>query len=348
MTADIEEKEEIVKFVEKDEDLLGSSSEHEAEPEKGEVCEEGNAAEAKVEEEATAEVNTEEDAATDAKVEAEEEAAAEVNIEEEDAPTEAKVEAAKEEDVPTDAKVEADEEEAATDAKVETDKEDAVLKDLGPVEADITEIAEPAAAEVSADIVTQTPESPEPTPVDETNVEPAKTELPAETTIQTPESPKPASVVEGKKVEEETKEQTRLKKLEEARKKIERLKNKKNINNQQSKESTPIVEDASNKPDTTEFNSTNGNDKLIELNKIITNLNNTIRDKDAEILKLKNELNKEKQLNKDLQLQAQNTNTGGSSPLTISYEPVDFNKWKNYTIDMSEWRSIGSGPIVQF
>ena len=41
MTADIEEKEEIVKFVEKDEDLLGSSSEHEAEPEKGEVCEEG-------------------------------------------------------------------------------------------------------------------------------------------------------------------------------------------------------------------------------------------------------------------------------------------------------------------
>jgi len=339
MTADIEEKEEIVKFVEKDEDLLGSSSEHEAEPEKEEVEEEGDAAEAKVEEEAAAEVNIEENAATDAKVEA---------AEEEDVPTEAKVEAAEEEDVPTDAKVEADEEEAATDAKVEADKEDAVLKDLGPVEADITEIAEPAAAEVSADIVTQTPESPEPTPVDETNVEPAKTELPAETTIQTPESPKPASVVEGKKVEEETKEQTRLKKLEEARKKIERLKNKKNINNQQSKESTPIVEDASNKPDTTEFNSTNGNDKLIELNKIITNLNNTIRDKDAEILKLKNELNKEKQLNKDLQLQAQNTNTGGSSPLTISYEPVDFNKWKNYTIDMSEWRSIGSGPIVQF
>ena len=326
MTADIEEKEEIVKFVEKDEDLLGSSSEHEAEPEKEEVEEEGDAAEAKVEEEAAAEVNIEENAATDAKVEADEE---------EDVPTEAKVEAAEEEDVPT-------------DAKVEADKEDAVLKDLGPVEADITEIAEPAAAEVSADIVTQTPESPEPTPVDETNVEPAKTELPAETTIQTPESPKPASVVEGKKVEEETKEQTRLKKLEEARKKIERLKNKKNINNQQSKESTPIVEDASNKPDTTEFNSTNGNDKLIELNKIITNLNNTIRDKDAEILKLKNELNKEKQLNKDLQLQAQNTNTGGSSPLTISYEPVDFNKWKNYTIDMSEWRSIGSGPIVQF
>jgi len=326
MTADIEEKEEIVKFVEKDEDLLGSSSEQEAEPEKGEVGEEGDAAEAKVEEEATAEVN----------------------IEEVDAPTEAKVEADEEEDVPTDAKVEADEEEAATDAKVEADKEDAVLKDLGPVEADITEIAEPAAAEVSADIITQTPESPEPTPVDETNVEPAKTELPAETTIQTPESPKPASVVEEKKVEEETKEQTRLKKLEEARKKIERLKNKKNINNQQSKESTPIVEDASNKPDTTEFNSTNGNDKLIELNKIITNLNNTIRDKDAEILKLKNELNKEKQLNKDLQLQAQNTNTGGSSPLTVSYEPVDFNKWKNYTIDMSEWRSIGSGPIVQF
>ena len=339
MTADIEEKEEIVKFVEKDEDLLGSSSEHEAEPEKEEVEEEGDAAEAKVEEEAAAEVNIEENAATDAKVEADEE---------EDVPTEAKVEAAEEEDVPTDAKVEADEEEAATDAKVEADKEDAVLKDLGPVEADITEIAEPAAAEVSADIVTQTPESPEPTPVDETNVEPAKTELPAETTIQTPESPKPASVVEGKKVEEETKEQTRLKKLEEARKKIERLKNKKNINNQQSKESTPIVEDASNKPDTTEFNSTNGNDKLIELNKIITNLNNTIRDKDAEILKLKNELNKEKQLNKDLQLQAQNTNTGGSSPLTVSYEPVDFNKWKNYTIDMSEWRSIGSGPIVQF
>ena len=339
MTADIEEKEEIVKFVEKDEDLLGSSSEHEAEPEKEEVEEEGDAAEAKVEEEAAAEVNIEENAATDAKVEA---------AEEEDVPTEAKVEAAEEEDVPTDAKVEADEEEAATDAKVEADKEDAVLKDLGPVEADITEIAEPAAAEVSADIVTQTPESPEPTPVDETNVEPAKTELPAETTIQTPESPKPASVVEGKKVEEETKEQTRLKKLEEARKKIERLKNKKNINNQQSKESTPIVEDASNKPDTTEFNSTNGNDKLIELNKIITNLNNTIRDKDAEILKLKNELNKEKQLNKDLQLQAQNTNTGGSSPLTVSYEPVDFNKWKNYTIDMSEWRSIGSGPIVQF
>ena len=312
MTADIEEKEEIVKFVEKDEDLLGSSSEHEAEPEKGEVCEEGDAAEAKVEEEATAEVNTEEDAAT-----------------------EAKVEAAKEEDVPT-------------DAKVEADKEDAVLKDLGPVEADITEIAEPAAVEVPADIITQTPESPEPTPVDETDVEPAQTELPAETTIQTPESPKPAPAVEEKKVEEETKEQTRLKKLEEARKKIERLKNKKNINNQQSKESTPIVEDASNKPDTTEFNSTNGNDKLIELNKIITKLNNTIRDKDAEILKLKNELNKEKQLNKDLQLQAQNTNIGGSSPLTVSYEPVDFNKWKNYTIDMSEWRSIGSGPIVQF
>lgn len=340
MTADIEEKEEIVKFVEKDEDLLGSSSEHEAEPEKEEVEEEGDAAEAKVEEEATAEVNIEEvDAPTEAKVEADEE---------EDVPTEAKVEAAEEEDVPTDAKVEADEEEAATDAKVEADKEDAVLKDLGPVEADITEIAEPAAVEVPADIITQTPESPEPTPVDESDVEPAQTELPAETTIQTPESPKPASVVEGKKVEEETKEQTRLKKLEEARKKIERLKNKKNINNQQSKESTPIVEDASNKPDTTEFNSTNGNDKLIELNKIITNLNNTIRDKDAEILKLKNELNKEKQLNKDLQLQAQNTNTGGSSPLTVSYEPVDFNKWKNYTIDMSEWRSIGSGPIVQF
>ncbi|KAF0266837.1 hypothetical protein FOG48_04022 [Hanseniaspora uvarum] len=298
MTADIEEKEEIVKFVEKDEDLLGSSSEHEAEPEKEEVEEEGDAAEAKVEEEAAAEVNIEEN--------------------------------------------------AATDAKVEADKEDAVLKDLGPVEADITEIAEPAAAEISADIITQTPESPEPTPVDETDVEPAQTELPAETTIQTPESPKPAPAVEEKKVEEETKEQTRLKKLEEARKKIERLKNKKNINNQQSKESTPIVEDASNKPDTTEFNSTNGNDKLIELNKIITNLNNTIRDKDAEILKLKNELNKEKQLNKDLQLQAQNTNTGGSSPLTVSYEPVDFNKWKNYTIDMSEWRSIGSGPIVQF
>lgn len=298
MTADIEEKEEIVKFVEKDEDLLGSSSEHEAEPEKEEVEEEGDAAEAKVEEEAAAEVNIEEN--------------------------------------------------AATDAKVEADKEDAVLKDLGPVEADITEIAEPAAAEISADIITQTPESPEPTPVDETDVEPAQTELPAETTIQTPETSKPAPVVEEKKVEEETKEQTRLKKLEEARKKIERLKNKKNINNQQSKESTPIVEDASNKPDTTEFNSTNGNDKLIELNKIITNLNNTIRDKDAEILKLKNELNKEKQLNKDLQLQAQNTNTGGSSPLTVSYEPVDFNKWKNYTIDMSEWRSIGSGPIVQF
>jgi hypothetical protein len=332
MTADIEEKEEIIKFVEKDEDLLGSSSEQEAEPEKEEVGEEGDAAEAKVEEEATAEVNTEEDAATDAKVEAEEEAAAEVNIEEEAA---------------TDAKVEA-EEEAATDAKVEADKEDAILKDLGPVEADITEIAEPATAEVPADIITQTPESPEPTPVDETDVEPAQTELPAETTIQTPESPKPAPVVEEKKVEEETKEQTRLKKLEEARKKIERLKNKKNINNQQSKESTLIVEDASNKPDTTEFNSTNGNDKLIELNKIITNLNNTIRDKDAEILKLKNELNKEKQLNKDLQLQAQNTNIGGSSPLTVSYEPVDFNKWKNYTIDMSEWRSIGSGPIVQF
>lgn len=312
MTADIEEKEEIVKFVEKDEDLLGSSSEHEAGPEKEEVEEEGDAAEAKVEEEAAAEVNIEENAATDAKVEA-----------------------AEEEDVPT-------------DAKVEADKEDAVLKDLGPVEADITEIAEPAAAEVSADIISQTPESPEPTPVDETDVEPAQTELPAETTIQTPETPKPAPVVEEKKVEEETKEQTRLKKLEEARKKIERLKNKKNINNQQSKESTPIVEDASNKPDTTEFNSTNGNDKLIELNKIITNLNNTIRDKDAEILKLKNELNKEKQLNKDLQLQAQNTNTGGSSPLTVSYEPVDFNKWKNYTIDMSEWRSIGSGPIVQF
>ncbi|OEJ88749.1 hypothetical protein AWRI3580_g1898 [Hanseniaspora uvarum] len=339
MTADIEEKEEIVKFVEKDEDLLGSSSEHEAEPEKEEVEEEGDAAEAKVEEEAAAEVNIEENAATDAKVEADEE---------EDVPTEAKVEAAEEEDVPTDAKVEADEEEAATDAKVEADKEDAVLKDLGPVEADITEIAEPAAAEISADIITQTPESPEPTPVDETDVEPAQTELPAETTIQTPETSKPAPVVEEKKFEEETKEQTRLKKLEEARKKIERLKNKKNINNQQSKESTPIVEDASNKPDTTEFNSTNGNDKLIELNKIITNLNNTIRDKDAEILKLKNELNKEKQLNKDLQLQAQNTNTGGSSPLTISYEPVDFNKWKNYTIDMSEWRSIGSGPIVQF
>lgn len=298
MTADIEEKEEIVKFVEKDEDLLGSSSEHEAGPEKEEVEEEGDAAEAKVEEEAAAEVNIEEN--------------------------------------------------AATDAKVEADKEDAVLKDLGPVEADITEIAEPAAAEVSADIISQTPESPEPTPVDETDVEPAQTELPAETTIQTPETPKPAPVVEEKKVEEETKEQTRLKKLEEARKKIERLKNKKNINNQQSKESTPIVEDASNKPDTTEFNSTNGNDKLIELNKIITNLNNTIRDKDAEILKLKNELNKEKQLNKDLQLQAQNTNNGGSSPLTVSYEPVDFNKWKNYTIDMSEWRSIGSGPIVQF
>ncbi|KAF0277505.1 hypothetical protein FOG50_01660 [Hanseniaspora uvarum] len=298
MTADIEEKEEIVKFVEKDEDLLGSSSEHEAEPEKEEVEEEGDAAEAKVEEEAAAEVNIEEN--------------------------------------------------AATDAKVEADKEDAVLKDLGPVEADITEIAEPAAAEISADIITQTPESPEPTPVDETDVEPAQTELPAETTIQTPETSKPAPVVEEKKFEEETKEQTRLKKLEEARKKIERLKNKKNINNQQSKESTPIVEDASNKPDTTEFNSTNGNDKLIELNKIITNLNNTIRDKDAEILKLKNELNKEKQLNKDLQLQAQNTNTGGSSPLTVSYEPVDFNKWKNYTIDMSEWRSIGSGPIVQF
>lgn len=298
MTADIEEKEEIVKFVEKDEDLLGSSSEHEAEPEKEEVEEEGDAAEAKVEEEAAAEVNIEEN--------------------------------------------------AATDAKVEADKEDAVLKDLGPVEADITEIAEPAAAEVSADIISQTPESPEPTPVDETDVEPAQTELPAETTIQTPETSKPAPVVEEKKFEEETKEQTRLKKLEEARKKIERLKNKKNINNQQSKESTPIVEDASNKPDTTEFNSTNGNDKLIELNKIITNLNNTIRDKDAEILKLKNELNKEKQLNKDLQLQAQNTNNGGSSPLTVSYEPVDFNKWKNYTIDMSEWRSIGSGPIVQF
>ncbi|GMM42521.1 hypothetical protein DAHU10_034310 [Hanseniaspora uvarum] len=312
MTADIEEKEEIVKFVEKDEDLLGSSSEHEAEPEKEEVEEEGDAAEAKVKEEAAAEVNIEENAATDAKIEA-----------------------AEEEDVPT-------------DAKVEADKEDAVLKDLGPVEADITEIAEPAAAEVSADIISQTPESPEPTPVDETDVEPAQTELPAETTIQTPETPKPAPVVEEKKVEEETKEQTRLKKLEEARKKIERLKNKKNINNQQSKESTPIVEDASNKPDTTEFNSTNGNDKLIELNKIITNLNNTIRDKDAEILKLKNELNKEKQLNKDLQLQAQNTNNGGSSPLTVSYEPVDFNKWKNYTIDMSEWRSIGSGPIVQF
>ncbi|KAF0273883.1 hypothetical protein FOG51_01454 [Hanseniaspora uvarum] len=339
MTADIEEKEEIVKFVEKDENLLGSSSEHEAEPEKEEVEEEGDAAEAKVEEEAAAEVNIEENAATDAKVEA---------AEEEDVPTEAKVEAAEEEDVPTDAKVEADEEEAATDAKVEADKEDAVLKDLGPVEADITEIAEPAAAEISADIITQTPESPEPTPVDETDVEPAQTELPAETTIQTPETSKPAPVVEEKKFEEETKEQTRLKKLEEARKKIERLKNKKNINNQQSKESTPIVEDASNKPDTTEFNSTNGNDKLIELNKIITNLNNTIRDKDAEILKLKNELNKEKQLNKDLQLQAQNTNTGGSSPLTVSYEPVDFNKWKNYTIDMSEWRSIGSGPIVQF
>jgi len=60
MTADIEEKEEIVKFVEKDEDLLGSSSEQEAEPEKGEVGEEGDAAEAKVEEEATAEVNIEE------------------------------------------------------------------------------------------------------------------------------------------------------------------------------------------------------------------------------------------------------------------------------------------------
>lgn len=236
----------------------------------------------------------------------------------------------KEEEQPT---VEAeDKEEPKTEEVVDTNDNEEVPKE--PV-ADVAEVVEP-------------------TPVNEPELEPVQPEFVEETTPQAPESPEPTPVaeppvVEEKKAEEESKDQTRLKKLEEARKKIERLKNKKNINNQQSKESTPVVEETISKVASAEKSPTIGNDKVIELNRIITSLNNTIKDKDAEILKLKAELTKERQLNKDLtKQQTQNTTSISMSPLTVSYEPVDFNKWKNYTIDMSEWRSIGSGPIVQF
>lgn len=169
-----------------------------------------------------------------------------------------------------------------------------------------------------------------------------------ETNNESPKLAEPVEADEEKKTEEQTKEQVRLKKLEEARKKIERLKNKKNINHQQSKDATPLKEDSLNKEEMLEGAINIEDDKIAELKNVIANLNQTIKEKDSEIVKLKAELIKEKQLNKDLQTQIKTPdNTNINSPLE-SYETIDFNKWKNYKIDMSEWRSIGSGPIVQF
>lgn len=167
-------------------------------------------------------------------------------------------------------------------------------------------------------------------------------------TPKSPELDEPAEVIEEQKTEEQTKEQARLKKLEEARKKIERLKNKKNINSSQSKESTPLKEDNLNKSESDEGKIITEDDKLPELQNAIANLNNIIKEKDSEIVKLKAELIKEKQLNKDLQSQIKTPSSTYVNPQSVSYETIDFNKWKNYKIDMSEWRSIGSGPIVQF
>ena len=165
----------------------------------------------------------------------------------------------------------------------------------------------------------------------------------------------------------DTKEQIRLKKLEEARKKIERLKNKKkqNANKATSIEitepstdinvanTTPINENTneatpssiiSPTPQIITRDSTSDNDtKINELNNTIERLNKIIEEKDNEIKSLKIQLAKQQQQ----QIQ----------PITASpyvpqvqeqYPEINFNDWKNYTLDMSAWRSIGSGPIVQF
>lgn len=181
-------------------------------------------------------------------------------------------------------------------------------------------------------------------PANETKLE----TIPAEQVEVNTETPKTVEPFEEEKTEEQTKEQARLKKLEEARKKIERLKNKKNINSQQSKDSTPVKEDSPIKNVVPEVKVNTEDDKIAELQNVIANLNQTIKEKDSEIVKLKAELIKEKQINKDLQSQIKSPSSAHINPPSVSYETIDFDKWKNYKIDMSEWRSIGSGPIVQF
>lgn len=190
-------------------------------------------------------------------------------------------------------------------------------------------------------------------PANETELEPIPAEQ-VEANTETPKSVEPeepvqvVEPVEEEKTEEQTKEQARLKKLEEARKKIERLKSKKNINNQQSKDSTPVKEDSLNKHEVPEANVNIDDDKISELQGVIAKLNQTIKEKDSEIVKLKAELIKERQLNKDLQSQIKTPSSASIAQPPVSYENIDFDKWKNFKIDMSEWRSIGSGPIVQF
>lgn len=109
-----------------------------------------------------------------------------------------------------------------------------------------------------------------------------------------------------------------------------------------------MKEDSLNKHEVPEANVNIDDDKISELQGVIAKLNQTIKEKDSEIVKLKAELIKERQLNKDLQSQIKTPSSASIAQPPVSYENIDFDKWKNFKIDMSEWRSIGSGPIVQF
>lgn len=168
----------------------------------------------------------------------------------------------------------------------------------------------------------------------------------------------------------DTKEQIRLKKLEEARKKIERLKNKKKQNASKVSSAEPISapnspldhQDRNLKPETSSSllaaepsSRTYSSEKTVaELNATIAKLNVIIEDRDREIRLLKLDLENEKQNQNQNQNQKQNQaqfsppHTPRSPQLEEQYTEINFNDWKSYTLDMTSWRSIGSGPVVQF
>lgn len=160
----------------------------------------------------------------------------------------------------------------------------------------------------------------------------------------------------------DTKEQTRLKKLEEARKKIERLKNKKKQNASKMASVEPIsapisplnqqdsnvTTETSFSPLTVETNSRKSSDEktIVALNATIAQLKNIIEDRDQEIKFLRLELEKQQPTQKQAQFSAPHNPV--SPQIEEQYTEINFNDWKNYTLDMSTWRSIGSGPVVQF
>ncbi|OBA26814.1 hypothetical protein HANVADRAFT_62565 [Hanseniaspora valbyensis NRRL Y-1626] len=178
---------------------------------------------------------------------------------------------------------------------------------------------------------------------------------------------KPESVETSAQPVADTKEQIRLKKLEQARKKIERLKNKKKQNAKKATSveitesstdinlanTTPINENTneatpssilSPTPQIITRDSTSNNDtKINELNNTIGRLNKIIEEKNSEIKSLKIQLAKQQQ-----QQIPPNTSSPYVPQIQEQYPEINFNDWKNYTLDMSTWRSIGSGPIVQF